>query len=201
LTNKKSTLTIEDTPPVGMTASDEHAKILKGTDQLTSPQLSRLRELELSVFHDVCSRMQVHPRSVVILKSNKGLNVPSRRDDDPESWVNRRYFIDRDGAYYELQFEMGDGGASCIAEIVQFPPEELLVKFAAIAASREILGGEQVLLPIDHPDYQSDSVIPDTSDVSLEKVSIKYRHNEGDYDGPDSNEGVESFSNTPFGEV
>ena len=63
------------------------------------------------------------------------------------------------------------------------------------------MGGSQVILPIDHPDYQSDGLIPDTSDVNVEKVSIKYRHSDGDYDGPDARDGVETFSSTPFGEV
>lgn len=194
--------TLETTTPDVMTPGEDRKHIYATTSEQTGlkpPQLEYLRELETKIFHSVCSRMQVHPSSVVTLTSNKSLSAKGRRVDDPETWYNRRYFIEKDGAFYQLHFEYADSGEKCWADLVQFPPEELLVQFASIAAARELAGGATMLLPIDHPDYESDSVIPNTDGVDLEKVTITYKHTPGEYDGPAPGEGIRTGS--PFGEV
>jgi hypothetical protein len=141
---------------------------------------------EKTVLKRLTDALDIHPRDVVVLAHKRNSKHQHYDATDPTTWKVRRYFFRRNEAAYELYLDIerkpGDDeeiGLWAEAVLVDFPTEEMAMRFAQIAARRAARGGQKRILPVGHPDYDGsevDAEPPDDRGVKLSKISISDQH-------------------------
>lgn len=145
--------------------------------------VSTIEKDEREILKRLCNDLDVNVRDVVVLKYKKSARHRTYDPQKPETKFFRRYLFRRNGAIYEMYLDIdrepGDNdpvGMWAEAVLVDFPTQEMTIRFAQIAARRQAAGGLRRLLPVGHPDH-ADYVEaePDITNVNIDKVSIETR--------------------------